>query len=63
MPGELLLGVAILFYGFGILDLLRLILATGAQFVIGLGYVLSSVLASAPVQATTAGRKNPFGKQ
>ena len=60
LPGALLMMAAILFYDFGVLDLVRLALAMGMHLVLGWIYLLVSPL-FLPRQAAVAARKrNPF---
>jgi hypothetical protein len=60
MPGALLMAVGILFYDFGVLDLVGLAFVTGGHLVLGWIYLFASplFLPINPVAAST--RKNPF---
>lgn len=58
LPGALLLSVAVLFYGFGFLDLMQLSFAAVAHFVLGWIYIFASPFFAPKLSAT--GTKNPF---
>jgi hypothetical protein len=62
MPGALLLFAAILFYGFGLLDLLRLIVAAGAHLLLGWIYIIAGPLALPRVRDRSPTSGNPFGR-
>jgi hypothetical protein len=59
MPGALLLTTAIFFYGLGALDLVHLVVAGAAHFLIGWVYVIVSPL-YLPKHTAAVGRANPF---
>ena len=59
MPGAFLLCAAILLYGWGALDLVRLAVAGAAHLVIGWVYLFVSPL-SLPRHPAVAGKRNPF---
>ncbi len=59
LPGGVFLGVAILLYGLGILDLLQLLLAWALHFLIGWLFLGASVLAG-PRQTGIPTKGNPF---
>jgi hypothetical protein len=60
MPGALLMIVAILFYGFGVLDLVQLAAAVGAHLVAGWVYLICGVWASPKLVRAAAASENPF---
>jgi hypothetical protein len=60
MPGALFLTAAIVLYGLGDLDLVRLAAAAGGHFVIGWIYLVVSPLWLPPQQAVAAVNANPF---
>jgi hypothetical protein len=60
MPGALVMIAAILFYGLGVLDLVRLAAASGAHIVIGWIYVIGGVWASPKLIPGARVSENPF---
>jgi hypothetical protein len=60
MPGALLMTVAFLFYGLGILDLIRLLVAFGAHWIIGWVYLSWAVAVSPKIILVETEMKNPF---
>ena len=58
MPGAVLMVVALLLYGLGSMDLVQLLFATGAHFVVGWIYLFLSLLFVPSVN--DASRANPF---
>jgi len=60
MPGALLMCSAIVLYGWGAYDLVRLAAAGAAHVVIGWLYLCVSLLRLPPYEKTTAVRENPF---
>jgi hypothetical protein len=60
MPGALLLTLAILFYGLGVLDLVQLAAAFAAHFVIGWIYLFAAPLFAPKLEILAAMKKNPF---
>jgi hypothetical protein len=64
MPGALLMIAAILFYGFGVLDLLQLAAVAGVHIIAGWVYTVLSVRAAPRLSSQSAAEKNPFaGKE
>jgi len=61
MPGAIFFTMAILFYSFGALDLVRLAVAAGIHIIIGWAYVVAGVISSPRQQGIDPGKKNPFG--
>jgi len=59
MPGALLMCAAILTYGWGALDLVRLVVTAAVHVVVGWVYVVASPLCLPRHQAATA-NLNPF---
>ena len=62
MPGAIFFTMAILLYGFGGLDLVRLAVAAGIHVIIGWVFVVAGVISSAREQGIGAKKKNPFGR-
>jgi hypothetical protein len=60
MPGALLMIVAIVFYGFGALDLVQFSAAVVAHIVAGWVYVICAVRGSPKLAANAAPKENPF---
>jgi hypothetical protein len=60
MPGALLMIVAILFYGFGVLDLVQLAAAVCAHIVAGWVYLIWGVWMSPKLVRAAATSENPF---
>ncbi|HEY2084056.1 MAG TPA: hypothetical protein VGI88_14840 [Verrucomicrobiae bacterium] len=60
MPGALVMIAAILFYGFGVLDLVQLAAAVGVHFAVGWVYLILGVWISPKVLRTEAASGNPF---
>jgi len=60
MPGALLLPAALLFYGLGLLDLVRLMAAAGAHLLLGWVYVVAGSLALPLGRTIPATKHNPF---
>lgn len=63
MPGGLLMVLAILAYGFGLLDLVELSAVVGAHLVIGWVYLGLGVWASPKISQTAAKAENPFANK
>ena len=62
LPGALFMCGALVLYGFGALDLVRLAVAVGVHFIIGWGYVIASPFWLPRHPAAKAGPANPFNK-
>jgi hypothetical protein len=60
MPGALLLEFALLLYGAGVLDPLRLLVACAAHFVVGWVYLILSPFAVPLLPSAVAEKGNPF---
>lgn len=60
MPGALLMILVIVFYGFGVLDLVQLAASVGAHFLVSWVYLVWSVWASPKSVASAAPSENPF---
>lgn len=60
MPGALMMAVGILFYDFGVLDLVGLGFVAGGHFVLGWIYLFVSLLFLPKNPTAAATRKNPF---
>jgi hypothetical protein len=60
MPGTLLLSVAMLFYGLGVLDLLQLLAAALVYLAMSWVYLIGGVLATPRHQTAASPSQNPF---
>jgi len=60
MPGALLMCGAVFLYGFGVLDLLRLMVAAAVHLITGWVYLFASLFFLPRVAETRAAMKNPF---
>jgi len=60
MPGAVFLSVAIVVYGLGAYDLVRLIAATGLHLVIGWAYCIAGAISAPRTPQAAAERANPF---
>jgi len=60
LPGALFLTGTIVFYGMGYIDLVRLLLAGIAHFVIGWVYLIGAVVKSTTHPAAASEKQNPF---
>jgi hypothetical protein len=60
MPGAVVMIAAILFYGFGVLDLVKLAAAVGAHIVVGWVYLVCGIWASPKGVSSAATAENPF---
>jgi hypothetical protein len=60
MPGALVMILAIILYGFSVLDVVQLAAAVVAHFLVGWVYLVWSVCAAPRVSASTVPAKNPF---
>jgi len=63
MPGALWMIAALALYGVGVLDLLKLLIATAAHFAIGWVYVVAAPFWRPRVADPSTRRGNPFGTQ
>lgn len=63
MPGALVMIVAILFYGFGVLDLVQLAAASGVHIIIGWVYLIWGVSVSPRLLQRAANSENPFASK
>ena len=60
MPGALLLTLAILFYGLGAIDLVQLVAAFVAHFVIAWIYLIAAPMFAPKLEIVAMIKKNPF---
>jgi hypothetical protein len=60
MPGALLMTVAFFFYGLGVLDLIRLLVAFGVHWIVGWVYLIWGVTISPKIILVETEMKNPF---
>ena len=60
MPGALLMILAIVFYGFGVLDVVQLAAVVAAHFIVGWVYLVWGVWVTPKVSAKAVPVKNPF---
>jgi len=60
MPGALVMILVIVFYGFGVLDLVQLAAGVGAHFLVSWVYLVWSVWASPKLVTSAAPSENPF---
>jgi len=60
MPGALFLTAALLGYGMGLLDLVRLLAAAGAHFLVGWGFIIAGLVALPRVLTGVPPKQNPF---
>jgi len=60
LPGALFLTGTVVFYGMGYVDLVRLLLAGIAHFVIGLVYLIGGVVKSSTHPVAASEKQNPF---
>ena len=63
MPGSFFLTTALLFYGLGVIDLVRVVVAAALHLIIGWVYLFASSLKLPPHPAEASLQKNPFASK